>query len=112
MGERFIFAHMLCFADPLLLAAFWRGVRMRQWRDNLSPKVAAVSAAVIGLGVALAVIAWRHGSQRDASSISAAQSPSFVSTSAFARPKAYPCPIAGDFKLVDIPVGLLLRTWD
>jgi hypothetical protein len=30
-----------------------------------------------------------------------------VSTAAFAEPKAYPCPVAGDFKPVDIPVGLL-----
>src|SRR5665213_2828580 len=80
---------------------------MRQWQKNLSPKIAAVSAVATVIGAALVGLMWRHASHLGADPNTGEWSPSTINTSAFAQPKAYPSPIAGDFKEVDLPIAMV-----
>jgi hypothetical protein len=83
---------------------------MKRWSEQTLVRTAL---AAIALGSGASLIVWvlmpnqpQHvgrGSPLNLASLSAVS----ISTAAFSRPRPYPCPIAGDFKSVDIPVGLL-----
>jgi len=66
------------------------------------------AAMALALGVIL--LAWGVSGligSRSTSPATRAAHAVAVPTAAFARPRAWPCPIPGNFKSIDIPVGLL-----
>jgi hypothetical protein len=73
-----------------------------------NPRLIALASVTLIIGAAL--ILWGTLSLRTPSSspFIIHHSPfTIISTSSFAQPQKYPCPIPGEFKEVDIPVGLL-----
>jgi hypothetical protein len=81
---------------------------MKRWNDKKLSLLAVAAVMITGVSV---LILWtlipNRGTRQTTDSTSVASPSMALSTAAFAQPKAYPCPIAGDFKSVDIPVGLL-----
>lgn len=73
-----------------------------------NPRLIALASLTLIIGTAL--LLWGALSFRRSSPASFIihHSPlTIISTASFAQPQKYPCPIEGDFKEVDIPVGLL-----
>ena len=81
---------------------------MKRWNDK---KLGLLALAAVmfagGAGLVLWVLTPNRGPGQTADSSASARPSIAVSYAAFAQPKAYPCPIPGDFKSADIPVGLL-----
>ena len=82
---------------------------MKRWNDK---KLGLLALAAVmfagGAGLVLWVLTPNRGPGPKPPTRRASARPSIaVSYAAFAQPKAYPCPIPGDFKSADIPVGLL-----
>jgi hypothetical protein len=81
---------------------------MKRWNDKKLGLLALAAVMLAGgAGLVLWVLTPNRGPGQTADSSASARPSIAVSYAAFAQPKAYPCPIPGDFKSADIPVGLL-----